>query len=108
MSEKKPKLRALDEETNRQIVPRRRFGKAHSATHETLDPSAQTDVLAVDFLGVLLADCVRLGIEMPLYFFSSLMTVVGLMCNTRAVSRMLLAFIAISTICCFTSGACPA
>ena len=31
------------------------------------------------------------------FFLSSLMTVVGLMCNTRAVSRIPLAFIAIST-----------
>jgi hypothetical protein len=33
-----------------------------------------------------------------------LITVVGLTCNTRAVSRMPLAFMAISTICCLTSG----
>jgi hypothetical protein len=37
-------------------------------------------------------------------FLNSLITVVGLTCNTRAVSRMPLAFKAISTICCFTSG----
>ena len=36
-------------------------------------------------------------------FFNSLITVVGLTCNTRAVSRMPLAFMAISTICCLTS-----
>ena len=38
-----------------------------------------------------------------LVFFNSLITVVGLTCNTRAVSRMPLAFMAISTICCLTS-----
>ena len=41
-------------------------------------------------------------------FCNSLMTVVGLTCNTRAVSRMPLAFKAISTICCLTAGDCPA
>ena len=38
------------------------------------------------------------------FFFSSLMTVVGLTCSTRAVSRIPLAFIAMSTICCLTSA----
>src|SRR5215467_15228331 len=47
-------------------------------------------------------------VERRFFFFNSLMTVVGLMCNTRAVSRMPLAFMAISTICCLTSGDCPA
>jgi hypothetical protein len=41
-------------------------------------------------------------------FFSSLITVVGLIFNTLAVSRMPLAFIAISTICSLTAGDCPA
>ena len=44
----------------------------------------------------------------PVPFFNAFRTVVGLMCNTRAVSRMPLAFRAISTICCLTSGDCPA
>lgn len=38
------------------------------------------------------------------FFFSSLITVVGLIFNTRAVSRMPLAFIAISMICSLTAG----
>ena len=37
-------------------------------------------------------------------FLNSLITVVGLMCNTRAGSRRPLAFMALSTICCVTSG----
>src|SRR5262245_23206114 len=41
-------------------------------------------------------------------FFSSLMTAVGLMCSTRAVSRMPLAFMARSKIWCFTAGDWPA
>ena len=43
-------------------------------------------------------------LECRFLFFSSLMTVVGLTCSTCAVSRMPLAFIAISTICCLTAG----
>jgi hypothetical protein len=38
-------------------------------------------------------------------FVNSLITVVGLTCHTRAVSRTPLAFMAISTIGCLTSGA---
>src|SRR5215813_7675999 len=41
-------------------------------------------------------------------FLSSFMTVVGLTCNTRAVSRMPLAFSALSTICCCTLEDGPA
>ena len=37
-------------------------------------------------------------------FFNSFMTVLVLTCKTRAVSRMPLAFIAISTICSLTAG----
>src|SRR5262245_53183522 len=44
-------------------------------------------------------------LQVRLLFFNSLITVVGLTCNTRAVSRTPLAFMAISTICCLTSGA---
>src|SRR6266566_4093774 len=38
-------------------------------------------------------------VELRFFFFNSFRTVVGLTCNTRAVSRMPLAFMAISTIC---------
>jgi hypothetical protein len=41
MLECDPKLVAIDEETNDQIVHRRRFGKANRAAHETLDPGPQ-------------------------------------------------------------------
>ena len=41
-------------------------------------------------------------LQLRLFFFSSLMTVVGLTWSTRAVSRMPLAFIAMSMICCLT------
>jgi hypothetical protein len=43
-------------------------------------------------------------LQLRLFFFSSLMTVVGLTWSTRAVSRMPLAFIAMSMICCLTSA----
>src|SRR5262249_21926684 len=46
--------------------------------------------------------------EVRRLFLSSFKTVVGLTCSTRAVSRMPLAFIAISMICSLTSGDCPA
>jgi len=36
----KPKLVAIDEETNHQIVHGRRFGKADRAAHQTLTPTA--------------------------------------------------------------------
>jgi hypothetical protein len=42
------------------------------------------------------------------FLFSSLMTLWVLMCKTHAVSRIPLAFRAISTICRLTSGDCPA
>ena len=56
MSDGSPKLIAIDEEANHQIVHRRRFGKANRATYEPLDPGPQIDVFALDCLRVLLAD----------------------------------------------------
>ena len=50
-----PKLVAIDEEADHQIVHRRRFGKANRATHETLDACPQINVFALDFLRILLA-----------------------------------------------------
>jgi hypothetical protein len=44
-------------------------------------------------------------LQLRLFFFSALMTVVGLTWSTRAVSRMPLAFIAMSMICCLTPAA---
>ena len=45
--------------------------------------------------------------ERRLFFFNSLITVVGLIRNTRAVSRMPLPWRLISTICSLISGARP-
>ena len=47
-------------------------------------------------------------VELRRLFLSSFITVVGLTCNTRPVSRMPLALRAISTIWRLTSGNCPA
>jgi hypothetical protein len=55
-----PKFIAIDEETNHQIVHRCRFGKTNRATHQTLDPSAHSDVFALDGLRVLFPDYVLL------------------------------------------------
>jgi hypothetical protein len=41
MSEGSPKLIAIDEETDHQIVHGCRFGKANRAAYEPLDPSPQ-------------------------------------------------------------------
>jgi hypothetical protein len=43
-------------------------------------------------------------LEVRFLFFNAVMTVFVLMCKTRAVSRIPLAFMAISTICCLTAG----
>jgi hypothetical protein len=53
-------------------------------------------------------ECVIYLLEVRFLFFNSFSTVVGLTCNTRAVSRIPLAFMAISTIWRLTSGDCPA
>lgn len=67
-------------------------------------PDLHFDLLGIEVLqhGLMHLD------EFRFLFFNSFRTVVGLTCNTRAVSRMPLAFIAISTICCLTSGDGPA
>src|SRR5262245_54533455 len=69
----------------------------------------RTPYLHLDVLGIeVLQYCLIHWCDLRFLFFNSFRTVVGLTCNTRAVSRMPLAFIAISTICCLTSGDCPA
>ena len=50
MSDEEPKLRAIVEEANDQIVHRCRFGKANGATYEPFNPGLQIDVFALDFL----------------------------------------------------------
>ena len=66
ISEEASKLLAIHEETDDQIVHRRRFGKANRATHEPLDPCPQIEVFAFDLLGMLLAHLVLLWVDIPL------------------------------------------
>src|SRR5712691_8269109 len=61
-----PKLIAIDEEANHEIVHRRRFGKTNGTPYEPLDPSPQVDVFALDFLRVLLAHMMLLWVDVPL------------------------------------------
>ncbi len=53
MSDEEPKLIAIVEEANDQIVHRCRFGKANGATYEPFHPGLQIDVFALDFLCML-------------------------------------------------------
>src|SRR5262245_28467827 len=66
MSEEEAKLVTIDEEPNDQIVHCGRFRKANRATHETFDPRPQVDVITLDSLGILLADCMLLRGNMAL------------------------------------------
>src|SRR5215469_1144327 len=60
------KLIPINEQPNHQIVHLFRLGKANGATHEPLNPGPQIDVLALDFLRVLLAYVMPLWVDMPL------------------------------------------
>ena len=66
LSDGSSKLIPIDEQLNHQIVHAFRLGKANGATHEPLHPGPELDVLALDFLRMLLAHVVLLGIDMPL------------------------------------------
>jgi len=66
LSDGSPKLIPIDEQPNHQIVHLFRLREANGATHEPLNPGPEIDVLALDFLRILLAHVVLLGIDMPL------------------------------------------
>jgi hypothetical protein len=66
VSEQLAKLITVDEEPDYQIVHPFRFGKADRTAHQALDSRPQLDVLTCDFLGVVFAHPMLLGIEMPL------------------------------------------
>ena len=61
-----PEFVSIDEQPNHEIVHALRLGEAQRAADEPLDPGPQIDVFALDFLRVLLAHLMLLGIEMPL------------------------------------------
>jgi hypothetical protein len=65
LSDGSSKLKAIDEETKHQIMPGRRFGKAHRTTQETLDPRPQGQMLALDLRRMLLANLMLLWVDMP-------------------------------------------
>ena len=56
----------IDKEANHQVVHAFRLRKAHCPAYQTLDPRAQVEVLALDFLGVLLAHMMLLWDDVPL------------------------------------------
>ena len=66
LSDGSPKLIPIDEQPNHQIVHLFRLRKAKGTTHEPLDPGPEIDVLALDFLRVLLAYVMLLWVDMPL------------------------------------------
>src|SRR5712691_8007912 len=61
-----PKVVAIDEETNHQIVHRRRLGKVNRAAHKPFNPCPSSDMLAFNFLRLLFAHFVFLWVDMPL------------------------------------------
>jgi hypothetical protein len=66
LSDGSSKFIPIDEQPNHQIVQAFCLGKAQCATNQPLDPGPEIDVLALDFLRVLLAYLMLLGSEMPL------------------------------------------
>ena len=64
LSDGSSKLIPIDEQPNHQIVHLFRLGKANRATHEPLNPGPELDVLALDFLRVLLAYVMLLWVDM--------------------------------------------
>jgi hypothetical protein len=66
MSDEEPKLIAIDEEANHQIVHGDRFRKANGTTDKPFNPGPQIEVLAFDFLRMLLPHVMLLWGEMPL------------------------------------------
>ena len=61
-----PKLVAIDEEPDHEIVHRRRLGKADRAAYKPFNPRPQIDVFAFDFLCIGLAHFVLRGVNMAL------------------------------------------
>jgi hypothetical protein len=66
MSDGSPKLVAIDEEAHDQIVHGCHFGEANCPAYKSLHAGPQIDVLALHFLGMLLAYHVLLRGDMPL------------------------------------------
>jgi len=66
LSKGSSKRLTIDEEPNHQVMHLFRLGKAECAPHQPLNPGPQIDMLTLDFLGVVFARLVMLGVDMPL------------------------------------------
>src|SRR5262245_44748912 len=66
MSDEPSKLVTIDKQPNNEIVHALGLGKTDGTAHQPLDPCAQVEVLALDFLRVFLPHVMGLCIEMPL------------------------------------------
>ena len=66
MLDESPKLIAIDEKTNHQVVHTLCLGKADCPAYQPLDTRAQVDVLALDLLRVFLPNRVFLCLHMSL------------------------------------------
>jgi hypothetical protein len=77
---------SIDEEPDHEIVHALLLRKAQRAANEPLDPGAQIDVFALDFLGVLLAHLMLLSIEMPLV---GPPTIGGKFCDAKRLQQLL-------------------
>jgi hypothetical protein len=65
-SQWRPKFVVVDEQSNHQIVHPFGLGETDRPTHQPLDPRPQVDRLALDFLCLVLAHTMLLGIKMTL------------------------------------------
>ena len=65
ISDGSPKLIAIDEEPNRQVVHAFWLGKTARPAYQALDPRAQVDVLVLDLLRICLPNCVLLCLHIP-------------------------------------------
>ena len=66
MLDEPPEFIPVDKQSDDQIVHTFGLRKADRPAHQPLEPRPRIDVFALDFLGVLFADGVLLGLDMPL------------------------------------------
>ena len=66
MLDEPPELIPVDKPSDDPIVHTFRLRKAARPTYQPLNPRPQIHVFALDFLGMLFADGVLLGLDMPL------------------------------------------
>jgi hypothetical protein len=66
MLDEPPEFIPVDKQSDDQIVHTLGLRKAERPAHQPLDPRPQINMFALDFLRVLFADGVLLGLDMPL------------------------------------------